>query len=340
MATAATPAAAVRHARCELRTGVSMHYVEAVPASGGWSTTLLLVHGFPDTWYGWRHQISAVAAAGYRVLAPDMRGYGETTPIGKDPAWYCMENTTADLVALLDALLLDKVVICGHDWGGTCVWNFCLHHRERVSGVIAVCTPFFAWKNDNPWVKMQANPGRFDYQLYFQTDEAQREFERDLPRTVRCMIRGASAADIAATGAHATTPWVPTKDGGAMAKIPKDVTRSTILSAADEEYYAWQFSRSGFFGPLSWYRNVERNWRWNARTEGQHVNVPCLMICAAKDATLPPSMAKGMPEWIGDLRIEVVTDAGHWVLQEQPAEVNGLLIQWLGKRFPAGRAAL
>ncbi|GBG25206.1 Bifunctional epoxide hydrolase 2 [Hondaea fermentalgiana] len=318
------------HQMAPLRTGVDMHYVEALPPqTQRVRATVLCVHGFPDAWFGYRKQIPALAEAGYRVLVPDMRGYGATS-VPREIEAYAMEEICKDIEALLDTLFIDKIVIVGHDWGGTCVWNFALHYPERILGLAAFCTPFFPWKPDNPWPRVKANENsRFNYQIWFQRAEAEQEFESDYGRAVRCMIRGTSQADIAATGEFATKPWRPTQDGGALANYPATVPRSEMLSEAEEHEYTQSFARSGFFGMLSWYRNVERNWVWNASTEGKKVNVPCLMVTAGRDATLPPSMTKHMPKWIDDLTQHNVPDAGHWVLQERPEACNKALLSWL-----------
>lgn len=351
-------ASIVSHQRCQLVTGVDMHYMEALPASGvaASGVTCLLIHGFPDTAYGWRHQLLALSAAGHRALAPDMRGYGETIlPAGmrEDAASYCTQALCSDMVALLDALLIDKVVVMGHDWGGTVVWNFAVQPetKGRCLGVAAFCTPFFNTPEKNPWPKILADPGRFDYQVYFQTKEAEKEFEADLERTVACMFRGSSDADKAVEGdfrrrskrdakpgASSSWPIRPTKDGGYFVRYPPNMPRSAMLSEADAAYYVAQFRKTGFFGILSWYRNVERNWRWNLPLRDCIVEVPALMVCATNDEILPPSMTKHMGKQIPDLRVEEVL-AGHWVLQETPHDCNRHVLDWLRAKFPAQPAA-
>jgi pimeloyl-ACP methyl ester carboxylesterase len=137
------------------------------------------VHGFPDTWFGWRHQIRALATAGYHVIVPDQRGYGEThfpARLRPPSSHFRQELACADMAALLDALCIQRVILLGHDWGGTLVWNMAMKYPDRVAAVAAVCTPFFPVNPaKNPWAAMQAKPGRFDYQLWFQTDSAEAE---------------------------------------------------------------------------------------------------------------------------------------------------------------------
>mmetsp|Transcript_19921 Transcript_19921/g.39104 ORF Transcript_19921/g.39104 Transcript_19921/m.39104 type:complete len:354 (+) Transcript_19921:227-1288(+) len=318
----------VQHYFAPLRTDITMHYVEACP-QGEIRATLLCVHGFPDSWFGYRKVIPALAAAGYRVVVPDMRGYGSTS-VPREEKAYAMEEICKDLEALLDVLFVEKVVIIGHDWGGTCVWSFAMHYPERVLGVAAFCTPYFPWRPENPWPRMRANvDSRFNYQIYFLGQAAQAELERDYYRTVRCMIRGTSDKDNEAAGDFMRMPWRPTKDGGALVNFPRGISRSEMLTEAEEREYATSFARSGFFGMLSWYRNVERNWKWNTSTEGKVFKVPCLMVTAGRDATLPPSMTKHMPGYMEDYTQHDVLEAGHWVLQERPEECSKALLSWL-----------
>jgi len=319
--------AAVRHLYVPLSAGTHLHVVEAEP-TGPSRGTCVLVHGFPDTWYGWRKQIKAIAGCGFRVLVPDQRGYGDTTrpgpPVEED---FSMEEVCADMVALLDALLLPHAVFIGHDWGGTLVWNLAQQYPSRVSHVGAVCTPFFPQPAEDPWPKMLKSPGRFDYQVWFQTRDSQTELDADPGRTVRCMIR---AWDDSREGVDATLEeQPPTVRKGLINVFPAEVG-SKLLTPEEQRVYAGQFERCGFFGPLSWYRNVSRNWDWMKPTKGNKVVQHCLMITAEHDLVLTASMAKKyMPPHVPHCQYEHVRDAGHWVLQEQPEEINRLVVGWL-----------
>lgn len=151
-----------------------------------------------------------------------------------------------------------------------------LHHKERVQGVAGLCTPFFpANPKSNPWTKMQANPGRFDYQIYFQSDKAETELNADINRTVLCTLRGSSPEDMTDlfVPEHTNLKDVPrpTELGGYLKVYQPGVKRSVTLTGKDEAYYTWQFQRSGYIGALSWYRNVEENWKWNNSTAGQKI---------------------------------------------------------------------
>ena len=191
---------AVNHHSLRISTDLHMHYVQAEPPSGVHVRGVLLcVHGFPDTWYGWRKQIAALAAAGFRVIVPDQRGYGEThfgARARPAPADFRQELACSDMVALLDALCIPRVILLGHDWGGTLVWNMAMQYPDRIIAVAAVCTPFFPVNpTKNPWIGMQSKPGRFDYQMWFQTDSAEAELDADPYYTMKCAIRGSGAVD-------------------------------------------------------------------------------------------------------------------------------------------------
>eukprot|EP01062_Namystynia_karyoxenos_P031043 TRINITY_DN23059_c0_g1_i1.p2 TRINITY_DN23059_c0_g1~~TRINITY_DN23059_c0_g1_i1.p2 ORF type:complete len:358 (+),score=95.42 TRINITY_DN23059_c0_g1_i1:75-1076(+) len=322
----------LRHSFLPLRTGVTLHYAELPPPDGAAVRGVaVLCHGFPDTWYGWRKQIHAVADCGYHVLVPDMPGYGDSSA-PKEVEFYSQEAVCASMVALLDALLVPHAVFIGHDWGGTLVWNMAIMYPQRVSHVAAVCTPFLPQPAKDPWPKMKQNPGRFDYQVWFQCDEAQTELEADAQRSVRAFLR---AFDDEPAFLKSASP--PTKQRGIMVHLPRTVSPSRMLTADEEAHYVGQFRRSGFFGPLSWYRNVSANWKWVRGAAQPKVLQESMMITAAHDRILTPTMArKYMPPHVLNCRYENVDAAGHWVLQERPEEVNAHLRSWLlGLKPPA-----
>ncbi|CAE7371132.1 EPHX2 [Symbiodinium sp. CCMP2592] len=325
-----------QHSRILLSTGIDMHFVHLAPSSRA-KGTVLCVHGFPDTWFGFRHQIRALASKGWHVIVPDQRGYGETSAPLVDAAKYCQEELCGDMCALLDALGLASVVLLGHDWGGTLVWNMAQQFPDRVRAVASVCTPFFANNPaKNPWESMRKNPGRFDYQVWFQSAEAEAELSADPYYTVKCTIRGTGSDDVKGFLEGADPSLVaqaPTVKGGLLKGFPPRARcpRSEILTEDELRYYAAQFSRSGYFGPLSWYRNVERNWRWMCSRAGQKVLQPALIVTAGRDPVLKASMVESlkMKDWIPVLVHRHIEECGHWVLQEKAAEANKHICDWL-----------
>ncbi len=275
--------------------GIHFHYVEQ-----GNGSPVLLLHGFPELWYSWRHQIPALAAAEFRAIAPDLRGYGESDKPSEIEA-YDIQHLVADLVGLLDALGIERAVIAGHDWGGIIVWQFALMHPDRVERVISLNTPFRPRGHVSPLETFKAAPdGRFNYILHFQEEGvAEREMEADLEGSMRRIFGG--------TGARA----------GAI---------------SDEEIavFVEAFRKGGLRGPINFYRNFQKNWETSADLTGKQVLAPSLMITAENDPVLTPDMAVGMERSVPNIRFHNVKNSGHWTQQEQPEEVNRVMIDFLG----------
>eukprot|EP01116_Phalansterium_solitarium_P013528 TRINITY_DN30912_c0_g1_i2.p1 TRINITY_DN30912_c0_g1~~TRINITY_DN30912_c0_g1_i2.p1 ORF type:complete len:337 (+),score=65.73 TRINITY_DN30912_c0_g1_i2:593-1603(+) len=322
---------AVQHRSELLPTGVKIHYAEY----GSGDQFVVLCHGWPEFWFSWRHQIKALGNAGYHVVAPDLRGFGETelssTIDPSDPASYCLEAVCSDLVALLDVLHARSAVFVGHDWGGMVVWAMAQHHAERVRAVTSLNTPFFPPNpKSNPLNGLMAKPGLFDYQLYFQTPGvAESELDRNVAYSLKCLIRSAAPEDRVAFTSRVSLGNVRER-GGMLVGFPKDedLKRSVMFSSDEFEYFVAAFRRSGFVGGISWYRNVERNWRWSCQVVGRNVLQPALMVTAEKDAVLAPSTTRHMENWIPKLS-RAHLSCGHWTQQEMPNEVNSILLNWL-----------
>jgi pimeloyl-ACP methyl ester carboxylesterase len=274
--------------------GIRMHYVEQ-----GEGFPVLLLHGFPELWYSWRHQIPALAEAGFRAIVPDLRGYGESDKPHEIEA-YDIHHLVADLVGLLDALGIDKTVIAGHDWGGIIIWQFALMHPERVERVIALNTPFIPRGPISPIEGFKAAPdGRFNYILHFQEEGvAEREMEADLEGTLRRVMRSTAG-------------------------------NAEVITDDDIAVFAAAFRAGGLRGPINFYRNFHSNWETTAHLTDKQVTAPSLMITAEKDPVLKPEMADGMERWVPNVRLHHVQDSGHWTQQEQPEEVNRAMIDFL-----------
>ncbi|MEA2624852.1 MAG: soluble epoxide hydrolase / lipid-phosphate phosphatase [Candidatus Binatota bacterium] len=304
--------------------GIRMHFVEA-----GSGFPVVLCHGFPELWYSWRHQIPALAEAGFRVIVPDQRGYGETdAPDGADA--YTIHHLVADVTGLLDALSIERAVWVGHDWGGVVVWQAALLARDRVAGVAGVNTPFLPRSPVSPLELMRAAArGGFHYILYFQEPGvAERELERDVRRTLRGFYQPADPALV--TELRKSPSGVLGSSGGGMLDRLPDRPHGDFLSAEDFEVFARAFERTGFGPGLQWYRNFGRNWELTGYLNGAKMSQPALMITAELDFVLRPEMAKGMKAWVPNLRKTVlVRGSGHWTQQEKPAEVNAALLEFL-----------
>lgn len=338
------------HHATELSNGITMHYVRASPPAhiGRPLATVVLVHGWPDCWYGWRRQLPVLASAGFLAIAPDCRGYGGSSTPTSDSA-YSHEHLCQDMLCLLDHLEVRSAVFIGHDWGGQLVWNLAQHAPKRVCAVGAICTPFTPTPETNPWPKMQKEaPGtRFDYQLYFQTQEAIDELNADPQRALSISLRSAACASEGAdlelfaepptTRKGLFTPWDPSE------LAMRD--SSVLTEEAELKYYVEQYKRSGgFHGGMRWYRNVEANWRFMQgvlQRQGLKKNIvmqPALMVTAGKDKILTPEMVdKYTVPFVPNLTRGHVEGAGHWVLQETGTEegvphhvrVTRILLNWL-----------
>uniref|UniRef100_A0A2I3HH71 Epoxide hydrolase 2 n=1 Tax=Nomascus leucogenys TaxID=61853 RepID=A0A2I3HH71_NOMLE len=296
--------------------GVRLHFVEL-----GSGPAVCLCHGFPESWYSWRYQIPALAQAGYRVLAMDMKGYGESSA-PPEIEEYCMEVLCKEMVTFLDKLGLSQAVFIGHDWGGMLVWYMALFYPERVRAVASLNTPFIpANPNVSPLESIKANPV-FDYQLYFQEPGvAEAELEQNLSRTFKSLFR---ASDETVLSMHKVC-----EAGGLFVRSPKEPSLSRMVTEEEIQFYVQQFKKSGFRGPLNWYRNMERNWKWACKSLGRKILIPALMVTAEKDFVLVPQMSKHMEDWIPHLKRGHIEDCGHWTQMDKPTEVNQILIKWL-----------
>ncbi len=308
--------------------GVEIAYYEAGPRTG---VPVVFCHGFPELAFSWRHQLKAFEAAGVWAIAPDQRGYGLTS-CPSEVTDYDIEHLTGDLVALLDHLGVEKAIFCGHDWGGIVVWQMPLRHPDRVAGVIGLNTPFMPRSPFDPIAAMRMRFGPDMYIVWFQTPgDADAVLGADVEKTMRFFMR--RPADLQAVAEPAEGGSTFAFKDLLQAWDPSDQGHQ-LLTREELAAFVESFERTGFTGGINWYRNFTRNWE---RSEGQATridNLPCLMITAEKDAVLSPAMAEGMPGMIGDLEMHMVRDSGHWTQQEKPEEVNRLILDWLGRRFP------
>jgi pimeloyl-ACP methyl ester carboxylesterase len=290
---------------------------------------VVLAHGFPELAFSWRHQIPVLAGAGYRVLAPDQRGYGESARPAAVEAYNIIELTN-DLLGLLDHIGEQRAVFVGHDWGALVVWTLALLAPDRVAGVVGMSVPFLPRGEVPPTVAMRDAFGdSFFYILYFQDPGvADAELAADPARTMRRLL--------VATREGGIDPAMFANDGrGLVERLPEPDGLPPWLAASELEHYIDEFGRTGFTGGLNWYRNLDRNWELTTATAGHKVAVPSLFIGGALDPVLvlsPPSVMDG---WLEDHRGTVLVDgAGHWVQQERPAEVNVALLSFLASVAP------
>ncbi|GAC1538209.1 MAG: alpha/beta hydrolase [Acidimicrobiales bacterium] len=311
--------------------GVSLNVV--VEGDG---PAVVLAHGFPELSYSWRHQIPALARAGYTVIAPDQRGYGESSrPEAIED--YDIHHLTDDLLGVLDALGHQKAVFVGHDWGSIVVWQQSLLHPERVAGVVGMSVPFLRRGQVSTTVALKAIFGdQFFYILYFQEPGvADADLGRDPARTMRGMLAGLTAL----TEGNGPAAASLRSDAGFVERLAQPETLPEWLSQAELDHYVAAFSRTGFTGALNWYRNFDRNWETTSHLDGAKVEVPSLFIGGTLDPVLVMSPPSVMDGWLDDHRGTVLIDgAGHWVQQEKPDDVNAALLEFLGGLSHDGRS--
>jgi pimeloyl-ACP methyl ester carboxylesterase len=312
--------------------GIRMHIAEA-----GAGPLIVLCHGFPESWYSWRHQLPALAEAGFRVVAPDMRGYGQTgRPDEIDQ--YTLLHLVGDLVGLLDALGAESAVIAGHDWGAPVAWHAGLLRPDRFRAVIGLSVPFTPRRLARPTSVMPQADDALFYQLYFQTPGvAEAEFEQDVPRTIRRMLYSASG-DVPRGGdagaGHPDAVGMVPRRGGFLSRMVDPGVLPPWLTETDVEFFAGEFTRTGFRGGLNWYRNIDRNWELLAPFAGSRVTVPALYVAGDCDLVVA---FRGMDQLIANLTTFVpnlrqtimLPGCGHWTQQERPKEVNTAMIDFL-----------
>ncbi|MDQ3294698.1 MAG: alpha/beta hydrolase [Actinomycetota bacterium] len=308
--------------------GVELHVVEAGPPDG---PVVVLAHGFPELAYSWRHQVPALAAAGYHVLAADQRGYGRSsTPEAIDQ--YDIVHLTDDLLGLLDDVGAEQAIFVGHDWGSMVVWQQALLNPDRVAGVVGMSVPFLP-RGPMPPTELMRNAfgDNFFYILYFQEPGvADADLGRDATTTMRRMLCGVRVTGDEKGVAEATARMFAPGPAGFVERMSEPAGLPGWLSQAELDHYAAEFGRTGFTGGVNWYRNFDRNWSLTEHLAGARVAAPSLFIGGALDPVLamsPPGIADTQLE---DHRGNVIIDgAGHWVQQEKPAEVNAALLDFV-----------
>jgi pimeloyl-ACP methyl ester carboxylesterase len=303
--------------------GIELRVLEA-----GTGPLVVLCHGFPELSHSWRHQLPALAAAGYHAVAPDMRGYGGSSR-PEAVADYDIRHLTGDILGLLDALGEERAVLVGHDWGAPVVWNLALRAPERVRGVVGMSVPYTPRSSRPPteiWKHVFSE--NWFYILYFQEPGiADSELARDPAATLRrlmCAVSGRPAAE-------GLTALTGPRDGrGLVDRLPEPAELPAWLPEADLAHYTDVFARTGFTGGLNWYRNFDRNWELTPELEGAKIEVPTLFVAGAGDPVVVMVPVHEMERWITDLRgIVMVPGAGHWVQQERPDAVNAALLEFL-----------
>ena len=308
--------------------GIELHVAVAGPADG---RPVVLCHGFPELWYSWRHQIAALADGGYRVYAPDLRGYGGSSQPGA-VADYGSDQLSADLCGLLDYYGHETAVFSGHDWGSAVVWDLGRLHPDRVSAIYNMSVPYSAAGAPPTQIFDAIFAGKFFYMLYFQqVGPPEAEFDADPRRYVRTMLYSAGGEGMSdSTALLADAPREGTKFLDVLTPAPD--TLPSWLTEADVDVYTAGLTRNGLFGPLSFYRNLDANWERTKDIAASALSMPTGFLTGSLDPVnfMMPGAAEEMATVLPDFRGATVVDgAGHWIQQEKPAETNAALLAFL-----------
>ena len=300
-------------------------------ALAGKGPLIVLVHGWPESWYSWRHQIGVLAEAGYRVAAPDVRGYGGSDKPQPVEA-YAIKEMAGDIAGLIEGLGEKQAILIGHDWGAPIVWNTSLFFPESVRAVAGLSVPYTG-RGPMPRIQLLRSiyKDRFFYQIYFQDEGvAEKELEADVRRSLRKIYYWVSGEGVKAAVAK---PQLP-PDARLLDHLADPDPLPAWLTPADLDYYAGEFAKSGFRGPLNRYRNSELDFAQQEAIADRKIEQPSAFIAGSLDPVLTfvpgVDLLAVMRDKVADLRLARLIDgAGHWVQQERPAEVNAALLEFL-----------
>lgn len=306
--------------------GINMRIAEM----GDSGPLVLLAHGWPESWYSWRHQITVLAKAGYRVVALDMRGYGETDAPAEIGA-YDIERLTADMVGILDALGEETAIMVGHDWGSIVAWYSVMMYPKRFTALIAMSVPYGGRPKQSPLAYWQEKFGdNFFYILYHnEPGVAEAEYDSD-PRGLLSRLyvspKSPREAPIITDRIRSAGGWI-----GRLG-APKDLP--DWLTADDLDYIVSQFENAGFRGGVNYYRNFHRNWEITENLADARVKVPTLFIAGEKDVVIAKATTEAlthtMSRVVDDLRdVVLIPEIGHWVQQEAPERTNAVILEFL-----------
>ena len=285
-----------------------------------------MLHGFPESWYSWRHQIPVIAAAGYHAVAPDMRGYGKSDK-PQDVSAYNQVEVVNDIMGLIPALGHDTAIVFGHDWGAPTAWSTALWHPDKVTAVGCLSVPFSPRADAPPLDTMKKMfEGMFFYQLYFQEPGvAEKEWESNVRVNLRKFFHlGSGSFD--PSGMQPKTP-----DADLLSDIEDPGSLGNWCTEADMDFYTAEFEASGFHGPLNYYRNHNQTWELTA-DKPTTIEQPALFVAGEKDGVImmAAEALRNMPNYVKDLRTQqLIPGIGHWTQQEAPEPVNKALLAFL-----------
>jgi pimeloyl-ACP methyl ester carboxylesterase len=302
--------------------GLRMHVAEA-----GQGPLVVLLHGFPECWYSWRHQLVALAEAGFHAVAPDQRGYARTDrPTAVED--YTLLHLVGDVVGLVGALGEQSAVLVGHDWGAPVAWHTAMLRPDLVRAVAGLSVPFSGRSSMPTLTAACQRFGERFYQIYFQQPGVEQDFEADPRESFRRLLSGLAGDSpephpmVIPAGERFFDSWV------SPARLPDWLTEADITNFVDE------FAEAGFSGPLNWYRNIDRNWALTSAWQGARITPPALFLAGGRDPAMSwydtGKLAGMLRRYLPDLRgVQLYAGAGHWLQQERPTEVSSALVEFI-----------
>jgi pimeloyl-ACP methyl ester carboxylesterase len=329
--------------------GVRLHVVEE-----GEGPLVILVHGFPELWYSWRHQMPVIAAAGYRAVALDQRGYGRSSKFWRTDAYH-IHRLVNDVVRLVAALGEKHAILIGHDWGSPVVWTAAWLHPNIFRGVLGMCVPFsgrglialpdnpFGERSPHEMYPRMSGPGQDFYQVYFSAlGPVIDEIESDLRGWVRDLTWTVSGEALEAAGLSLRPDnAIELTRASALCVKPGERMRDRFMTPRkmpawftdqDLDVYVDALERGGFAGPLSYYQNLQNDWRDLASQAGNPLEVPAMFLGAEYDVgtwwgrEAIERAPEVIPNWLGS---RILKGAGHWLQQERAAETNAVVLEFL-----------
>ena len=313
--------------------GIRMHIAEV-----GSGPLVLLCHGWPELWYSWRHQLTALANAGFHAVAPDMRGFGETDAPA-DASQYSILHTVGDVVALVAALGARRAIIIGHDWGAPIAWTAAMVRPDLFPAVIGMSVPHRPRAAAPPLTLLRKAGLENHYWIYFQTPGiAEAEFEANVADTLRRLLYGVSGS----APIDRENPLLVPQGKGFLDRVAAPETLPEWLQEADLATFAAAYQRSGFRGGLNLYRNIDRNWELTAPWHDARILQPALFIAGTRDPVIAGAQGRHaiaqMQQAVPNVRTVMLERAGHWIQQERPSEVNAAVLEFL--RSPEVQAVI
>jgi len=317
--------------------GVTFRFIESnglrmrIAEAGDTGPLILFAHGWPESWYSWRHQLKFFADAGYRVVAPDMRGYGESDkPIDVDE--YDIIHLAGDMVGVLDALGEETAIMVGHDWGAIVAWNSVLIHPERFSALIAMSVPYGGRPPQSPMAGWQEQFGDNFYYILYHNEAggiAEAEYDSDPMGIISQLYLSPTSPRKQPT---ITDP--ARSAGGWIGRMGAPIGLPGWLTQEDLNYVVGQFEMAGFRGGVNYYRNFQRNWEITEHLAATKIDVPTLFIAGERDVVIggasKEQLTGAMSRVATDLRdVVLIPEIGHWVQQEAPEETNQAMSDFL-----------